>query len=358
MDFNKIKSSKSVSIFNKTKQLKKEGRDIISLGVGDTHFPPPKSIIDNINQFQEGYSHYTISKGIEDLRDEIALKYNTNLPSVTLTNGVKQGIFYSLQALEENKVCILEPAWLGYQATATICNKQTISVNIHNNNWINLLQETDFNILLLCSPNNPDGKVFSKDEINSIISICKQKNAWVIFDNIYHIYDYSNKYSLFEYDKLIITGGFSKSHAVTGFRLGYIICNNTSINYKIDLLNQNIATCAPTISQYALLNLDSHTEHILKFSNFYKNNRDLVSELIPELEEFKPDGGFYYFIDITKLGFTDGESFCNDILEQQDLALVPGSAYGDFPNHIRLSFSVSTEQLKNGLDRLKTFCKL
>ena len=358
MNFENIKPSKSVSILSKAKKLIEQGVDVIPLSVGDTHFSPPQSIVNNINNAPTNYSHYTIPKGIEQLRHQIANKYNHTLENVTLTNGVKQGIFYVLQSLREDKVAILEPAWLGYQTTATICNKSTTSINTHSKNWIDQLHKSDFNILILCSPNNPDGKVFSKDEINNILSICKDKNAWVIFDNIYHVYDYSGKYKPFDYNKLIITGGFSKSHAVTGFRLGYIICNNQEINHKIDLLNQNIATCAPSISQYALLNLHKHEDSVYEFSKYYKENRDLVSNVIPEFEPYKPDGGFYYFIDVSKFGFTDGDKFCNEILDTHKIALVPGSAYGNFPHYIRMSFSVDRKTLMNGLESLKSFCKL
>lgn len=358
MNFENIKPSKSVSILSKAKKLTEQGTDVIPLSVGDTHFSPPQSIVDNINNPPISYSHYTIPKGIEQLRYEIANQYNHNLEDITLTNGVKQGIFYVLQSLKENKIAILEPAWLGYQAQANICNKSTISINRYSQDWINQLDEADFNILILCSPNNPDGKVFSKGEINNILSICKSKNSWIIFDDIYHTYDYSGKYKYFKYNKLIITGGFSKSHAVTGFRLGYIICNNPEINHKIDLLNQNIATCAPSISQYALLNLHKHKDSVYEFSKYYKENRDLVSNIIPEFEPYKPDGGFYYFIDVSEFGFIDGDKFCHEILNTNNVALVPGSAYGNFPHHIRMSFSIDKETLMNGLKSLKSFCKL
>ena len=358
MDFSLLKPSKSMAIFNKAKDLKKQGIDIISFGAGDTHFPPPPSILNNLNNPPLGYSHYTISKGIEELRDEIAKKYNTNSSFVSLTNGVKQGLFYALQSLEEDTVCFLEPAWLGYQATATMCNKKVVSVNIHKDNWLEQLRNSKFGILILCSPNNPDGKVFTQQEINEVISICNEKNAWIIFDNIYAVYDYSGKYKLFDYDKLIIAGGFSKSHAVTGFRIGYLICEDKTTHHKIDLLNQNIATCAPAISQYALLNLSSHNDTIAEYVSYYKENRDLISQIIPEFEPYKPDGAFYYFIDVSKFGFDSGEEFCNKILDKQRLALIPGSAYGNFPTYVRMSFSIDRDILLEGLERIKIFCKL
>lgn len=358
MDFTKIKPSKSIAILNKAKDLKKQGIDVISLGVGDTHFPPPPSVIENLNKMPPLYSHYTISKGIEELREEISQKYNTLPSCVSITSGVKQGLFYSLQALEGKTLCFLEPSWLGYQATAAMCGKNTTSVNIHKEGWLNKLKNTHFDILILCSPNNPDGYVFDKKEITEIVNICSSKNSWIIFDNIYSVYDYSGKYKLFQYDKLIIAGGFSKSHAVTGFRLGYLICDDPTILHRIDLLNQNIATCAPSISQYALLNLHNHENTVLDYVSYYKENRDLVITQIPELLDYKPDGAFYYFIDTSIFGFDNGEEFCNKVLNEQNLALVPGSAYGDFPNYVRMSFSVDRNTLLRGLDILKTFITL
>ena len=358
MDFSKIKPSKSMAIFNKVHDLKKQGIDVISFGVGDTHFTPPPTVLNNIQDPPEEYSHYTKSKGIDRLREELANKYNTNFDYISITSGVKQGLLYSLLSLESDEVCVLEPSWLGYKATAAICDKNITTVYLYDIDWVDNLIKSNFEILILCSPNNPNGKVFSEQEINQIISICTKKDAWIIFDNIYSEYDYSGKYKLFEYDKLIITGGFSKSHAVTGFRIGYIVCQHMKTLNRIDLLNQNIATCAPSISQYALMNLSDHNNVITKYASYYRENRNLISATIPELEPFKPDGGFYYFIDVSNFGFKSGEEFCNNILNEQKLALIPGNAYGNFPTFVRMSFSVDREILLEGLDRLKIFLKI
>ena len=358
MDFSKIKPSKSMAIYNKVHDLKSRGIDVISFGVGDTHFSPPPTVLNNINDSPKDFSHYTRSKGIDSLREELAKKYNTNTVNISITSGVKQGLLYSLLSLEGSEVCVLEPSWLGYKATISICNKNTTTVNLYEIDWIDKLTKSNFQILILCSPNNPNGKVFSQQEINEITSICTKKNAWIIFDNIYSLYDYSGKYKIFEYNKLIIAGGFSKSHAVTGFRIGYIVCEDKKTHTRIDLLNQNIATCAPSISQYALRNLANHQEAIYRYASYYKKNRNLISEKIPEFESFKPDGAFYYFVDISKFGFKSGEVFCNNILNEQKVALVPGNAYGNFPTFVRLSFSVDREILSEGLDRLKKFLRI
>ena len=360
VDFSKIKSSKSMEIHSVANKLIREGKDIFSLGIGDTHFPPPFSVLQNLANLPSAYSHYSPSRGIEELRSEIALKYKSEAENITITNGVKQGIYYALLALKEDTVCILEPAWLGYGLTSRICEKKLISVNFKKSNWLDQLNNRLFNVLILCSPNNPDGKVFSKDEILSIIKICRINNAYIIFDDIYHEYDYSGLFKetfslILNYEKLILTGGFSKSHAVTGFRIGYIITKIKSLNNRINLLNQNIATCAPSISQYSLLGLEKHNKEVKQYSEYYKQNRDLVTEIIPSLMKYKPDGGFYYFIDTKDFGYKDGSIFCKKILDEQGVVLIPGSAYGEFDSYIRLSFCVSKKTLRKALNRFKKF---
>ena len=359
VNFKKIQPSKSMAIFQKVKELKQQGRDIISFSVGDTHFQPSPSILSNIHTPADSYSHYTISKGIPELRVEIAERYNTDAEDIVITNGVKQGIFYALTSLEGSTVCILDPAWLGYKETATICGKESLSISLHGD-WLSQLEDTSFDSLILCSPNNPDGKVFTEQEVKQIIKICNTKGAYIIFDNIYKRFDYSGKYSkseelILSYERSIITGGFSKSHAVTGFRIGYTICKDYRITDRINLLHQNIATCAPSISQYALLGLDNHDPAVEEYIKYYKENKILVSDIIPDLQKYSPDGGFYYFLDVSDFGFDDGQTFCREALDKKGIAMVPGDAYGDYKTYVRLSFSVDRDLLTRGLTELKEF---
>lgn len=346
-----------MDIFQKVKFLKQQGKDIISFSVGDTHFQPSTSIVNNIQNAPKSYSHYTVYKGIPELREDISERYGVSSEDVIITNGVKQAIYYAITSIGGSVICTLDPSWLGYKEVGTICSMKSVSISLHED-WLDQLKETSFESLILCSPNNPDGRVFTEKEVKHIIEICDSKGAYIIFDNIYKRFDYSGKYSnaeklILSYDKSIITGGFSKSHAVTGFRIGYCICKENKILNRINLLHQNIATCAPSISQYALLNLDKHDSAVESYVEYYKKNRKLVTDIIPDLQKYLPDGGFYYFINVGDFGYDDGQAFCNKLLDEKRIAMIPGNAYGNYNSYVRLSFSLDRKTLDKGLNKLK-----
>ena len=364
MSLNTLKPSASMEIARIAAEMSKSGLPVSSLSIGDTHFPPPFNIYEKIKNISSSYSHYTVGQGIVELREEISFYnkkiYNTN--EIIITPGLKQGLYYVLQALDEKKVCVLEPAWLGYKAIATMAGKNYLPINRYTEDWLDQLKSLDFDILIICSPNNPDGKILSSNEINELVQISSLKNAWIITDEIYDVYDYREVVApnpikkIHGLDKVIVGNGLSKSHAMTGFRLGYIMARNSALIQKINILHQNIATCAPAISQYLSFGFSDYKKCITQFSDYYKDNRDRVMELLPLSIPFKPDGGFYYFIDLERYGIKDAGKFCKLLLEKSHIAVIPGDAYGiGFNSYIRLSFSVDKLILENALPRINTF---
>src|SRR5687768_9366875 len=162
-----LKPSASMEISRIADEIQKKGGKVYSLGIGDTHFPPPELITEKLSKLSSPYSHYTISQGILELREEIA-KNTTGLfkaDEVLITPGLKQGLYYALDALEGKRVCVLEPAWLGYKALTIITQKEYLLVNTQENNWIEKLAAIKFDIIIICSPNNPNGKILDDNEI-------------------------------------------------------------------------------------------------------------------------------------------------------------------------------------------------
>jgi aspartate/methionine/tyrosine aminotransferase len=341
----------------------RSGTKVYSLSVGDTHFSPAFSITDKLENLPKNYSHYTVGQGIPELREEISL-YNKSVFSahqIIITPGLKQGLYYALMAMDEKKLCVLEPAWLGYKALAQITGKEYVPVNTNGNDWLGKLSEVDFHILLVCSPNNPNGKILDRKTIDEITTIAAKKNAWIITDEIYDLYDfraepYDNPIkALHQYERIVVGNGLSKSHAMTGFRIGYIMAMDKMLIQTMNNIHQNLATCAPAISQYLSIGF-SMLSQMNQFRDYYKINRDLVSKLFPQISSFKPDGGFYYFIDLKEFGLLDADKFCKQLLESRFVAVVPGSAYGTgFESFIRLSFSVDHNELEQALPIIKTF---
>lgn len=342
-------------------ELKKQGRKVYPLSAGDTHFPPPKSILNRLSQLPAAYSHYTNAEGIDELRIQIAQAYEGyDAANAVVVPGLKQGLYYALAALQQKTLCVLEPAWLGYAATATLANYQSVSINTYEADWKTTLQSTAFNVIMVCSPNNPDGKVLTHDAIDAIITASLKNQAWIITDFIYDKYLYKGNIEshkqLLKYPRLIIGNGYSKSHAVTGFRAGYLLCKDANVIKRIITMQQNLATCVPAISQYALLNADDANDEINHNAGYYSANKELILEIFPEWKPFEPQGGFYFFINLSIYGIQDGKTFCEKLLSQTGVALVPGAAYGKgFDSYARLSFSIDKDLLKEGLIAMKNY---
>lgn len=362
INFDKLKPSASMEMARISSELKQKGNKIYPLGIGDTHFELPKNLKNKLNKLNESFSHYTNAQGINDLLKLIASFYsNYTSKDVLLVPGLKQGIYYALEAISKRKLCILEPAWLGYEAIAEMAGYETVIVDLHNSEWKNILNEIEFDAIICCNPNNPDGKIFNKIEIESIIKASKKNDAWIITDFIYDRYVYDERKIegleyFYKYDKLIIGNGFSKSHAMTGFRIGYIICNDNLILQRMLIIQQNLATCVSSISQYLLLSLEECEQEIVENLKYYTENRKMVLKIFPEWEEFKPEGGFYFFVNIEIYNLVNGDIFCQKVLREFGVVLIPGSSYGKmYHNYFRLSFSVDKEVLSEGLQLLKKF---
>jgi aspartate/methionine/tyrosine aminotransferase len=318
-----------------------------------------------ISAIENGKTHYTEAKGLYEFRKKIAEHYNDlfNPDEIIISSGLKEALYVLLLSLDTKTVCVLEPAWLGYQATCILAEKEYKPISLYDDLWIERLAETEFDTLLICSPNNPDGKVFDESTIRVIKSIVEQKDAYLIIDEIYNQYMYIDNISgnvkyLYDYPKVIIANGLSKSHAMTGIRIGYLLTHCSDLMTRMILVQQNLSTCPTSIGQYAGVNFIDALVEVKNFHEYYKINRSIVVEMIPELKQFIPDGGFYYFFDLKKFGRSNGDLFCNEILETEKRALVPGSAYGQsFEDWVRLSFSVEREYLKVALVKLNNFLK-
>jgi aspartate/methionine/tyrosine aminotransferase len=331
------------------------------LSIGDTHFPPPQAIQNRLQQLPLAYSHYTDGDGIPELKEVIAGLYPDYTQSdVVIVPGLKQGLFYLMSALPINNVLIPEPAWLGYHSIVKLSGKSCIPFNLYQPNWLKQLSETSFDAILVCHPNNPDGKLYSNEELTQIRIIAEKNRAWIVTDEIYEAYEYQKGGSIdlaFEgYDRLIRCNGMSKSHAMTGFRIGYMLVKDESIRKSVSAINQNTITCTPAISQFVSLGFAEALPEVEQFSAYYRENRALVLEIFPEWAPYAPDGGFYFFVNLAGYNIQNAEVFCTDCLKTAHVALVPGNAYGSgFDSWIRLSFSLDREQLRKALMALHKF---
>jgi len=361
MDKLNLSSSASMEISKKAKELKNKGIDVVSLSIGDTHFSISKFLSKKINEAcQLNITHYDNANGLKRLRQKIALNYSCSENEVVISNGVKNSLFNYLYTKTNKKILILEPAWLGYEGIAKMLNMPFSQINMYSKNWLKKVKSESFDFVLVCSPNNPDGNVLSKKEILELYKISSKKNAVIILDEIYKDFIYEGKHNfevLYRKKDVVILNGFSKSHAVTGLRIGFSIIKDKN---EIDLMNkvqQNSFTCSNTISQYALSFAKQNKKAVKKHSKYYKKNRDIIAKEIPELKNYKPDAGFYYFFPLKAIGISDsGEKFCTCLLDKKAVALIPGNAYGKgFENYVRMSFCVDRKELIKGIKRIKEY---
>lgn len=359
INLNDLKPSASMELTHTANKMKQEGHEVFKLSIGDTHFDPPSSITKRLSSLPSDSTHYGPAQGILKLRENISARYSGyDKDNVAVVPGLKQGLYYVLEAIGKTKVAVLEPAWLGYQATCVLSGCTYLPINTYGPNWLNQLRKEDFEVLILCIPNNPDGKILPQDQIDTIFEIAKSKKAWVILDSIYEFYSYdcdiTGMLSIpYSYSRLIVGNGFSKSHGMTGFRIGYLLMHDTRVLDKVIKIQQNLATCTSMFAQY-LLEEDTFPDEIHHFVSYYKENRSLVNSVFPEWKEFIPDGAFYYFVNLRQYGIKDADQFCKIALKVGGVALVPGSAYGsNFEDYFRISFSIDRDVLLKGLNKLK-----
>ena len=332
-----LKESVSMEITRLAKNYAAQGVKVYPLSMGDTHFTLPFAIQNRLKQsIDMGRTHYLEAMGVKELRQSIAnteFKEAYKAEEIIIVPGVKQGLFYFMQAFKGSKICILEPAWLGYHSICQMCHKEIVRVNIKKQDWIQQIEKRDFDALLLCTPNNPDGKIYTTEELDTIANIVNKKKAVLIIDEIYSIYSYSTdiKNTLaphYEKSNTVVLTGFSKGYAATGLRIGCVASHHPDFIKQMNIIHQNTATCTNSIAQYAFINYQDAMPEALKFAEYYSTNRELISNLLPALKAFEPDGGFYYFIDLKVFGIEDAEMFCKKILEDKKVAVVPGTAYG------------------------------
>ncbi|MCD7879149.1 MAG: aminotransferase class I/II-fold pyridoxal phosphate-dependent enzyme [Candidatus Gastranaerophilales bacterium] len=359
--------------------LVSEMRDVISLGVGEPDFDTPWHIRDEgIYALEKGKTFYTSNSGLKELRQEIVnyIKRTQNIEynpqnEVIVTVGGSEAIDIGLRALcnDGDEVIIPQPSYVSYEPCTILANAKPHIINLKPENDFRLTPKDIINaitdktkLLILPYPNNPTGAIMSKKDLEAIAQIIIEKDIYVMSDEIYSELTYSGKHvSIASIDgmkeRTILINGFSKSYAMTGWRLGYALAPKEIIK-QMTKIHQFAIMCAPTTSQYAaveaLKNCDSEIE---KMRTAYNQRRRYLLNAFKEmgLECFEPYGAFYVFPCIKKFGMTS-EEFAQKLLEEEKVAAIPGNAFGESgEGYLRISYAYSLENLKKAMERLKRF---
>lgn len=355
-----------------------EMKDAISLGVGEPDFETPWHIREEgIYSLEKGRTVYTSNSGLKELREEIChylkrrCKLEYELKNVLITIGGSEAIDMALRAMVEegDEVLVPEPCYVSYVPCVKLADATPVTIELKAENDFRLTKEellaaiTDkTKVLIMPFPNNPTGAIMEEKDLRDIAEVCVEKDLYVISDEIYSELTYGREHVSIASmpgmkERTIVINGFSKSYAMTGWRLGYAAGPEVIIQ-QMTKIHQFAIMCAPTTSQYAaveaLKNGDADVENM---RDAYDKRRKFLVARLREigLECFEPYGAFYVFPCIKGLGMTSDE-FATKLLEEEKLAVVPGTAFGDCgEGFLRISYAYSLERLKEALNRMERF---
>lgn len=354
--------------------------DVVSLGVGEPDFDTPWAVRDEgIYTLERGKTFYTSNAGLKELREEICkylkrrfeLEYDP-IHETLVTVGGSEAIDLAFRAMLNpgDEVLIPEPCYVSYVPCAELADGVPVIINLKEENQFRLTKQelldaiTDkTKILVLPFPNNPTGAVMERKDLEEIAQVVREKDIFVVSDEIYAELTFTgeNHVSIASLpgmkERTILINGFSKSHAMTGWRLGYC-CGPAEIIHEMTKIHQFAIMCAPTNSQYAAVTaLRDCDGEVAKMREAYNQRRRYLMHAFKEmgLPCFEPFGAFYVFPCIKEFGMTS-EEFASRLLEEERVAVVPGDAFGACgEGYVRISYAYSLEALKRALDRLGDF---
>lgn len=359
--------------------LVSEMDDAISLGVGEPDFDTPWHIRDEgIYSLEKGRTFYTSNAGLKELKVEIAkyldrrfdLQYDYN-KEIFVTVGGSEAIDLTMRAMLDpgDEVLIPQPSYVSYVPCCVLANGTPVIIELKAENEFRLTAEEleaaitpKTKLLVMPFPNNPTGAIMEKKDLEKIAEIVKKHDLYVLSDEIYCELTYLEKHVSIASlpgmkERTIVVNGFSKSHAMTGWRLGYA-CGPAPILKQMLKIHQFAIMCAPTTSQYAAVEALKHgDEDVAMMREQYDARRRYLMERFKEmgLECFEPFGAFYVFPCIKEFGMTSDE-FANRLLQTKKVAVVPGTAFGDSgEGFIRISYAYSLDDLKIALERVEEF---
>ena len=352
--------------------------DVISLCVGEPDYIPPQPVLDAlVASVERGETNYSPNAGILPLREAISNWYNRRYhvsygtDEMMLTIGASEAIDLSLRALlnEGDEVLIPNPSYVAHQAEVHMCSGKAIPVPTHLEDGFKLrvgelekLVTEKTKAILMCYPSNPTGAIMDYEDLLPIAEFAKAHDLIVISDEIYSELTYHKDHVSMASlpgmkERTIILNGFSKSYAMTGLRIGFLCAPSEFITACIKLHQYSIVAPATPVQHAAIVALNECDDSVIAMRQDYLERRDMIVKGFQDmgLPIAVPEGAFYVFPDISQTGLSD-EDFCEQLLEQQHVAVVPGSAFGTCgSNRIRCSYASSKETIQEALRRIQLF---
>lgn len=376
--------SSTLAITAKAKALKADGHDVIGLGAGEPDFNTPEYILDAASYaMKQGLTKYTPSGGIPDLKQAIIEKFskdqglNYKDTQIVVTTGAKHALYTLFQVIlnPEDEVIVPTPYWVSYPEQVKLAEGKPVFAEAKEENGFKITPEqleaaisSKTKAVIINSPSNPTGMMYSREELQKLGEVCLKHDLLIVSDEIYEKLIYSEEEhvsiaSLSEelYKHTIVINGVSKSHSMTGWRIGYAAGDAEIIKAMTSMASHS--TSNPTsIAQYAALaayTTDEHEVNKMKqaFGERLEKLYDWIVE-IPGVTCVKPKGAFYLFPNVKEAseqnGFDTVDAWVEALLEEEKVAVVPGSGFGS-PENIRLSYATSLDQLEEAAKRIKQF---
>jgi len=352
--------------------------NVISLGVGEPDFDTPWHIREEgVYSLEKGRTFYTSNSGLMELRQEICkylrrrfdLSYEAE--NVVITVGGSEAIDIGLRAMVDpgDEVIIPEPCYVSYLPCVQLIGAVPVRLPLEEKDQFKLTKEkllsaiTDkTKVLILPFPNNPTGAIMSRQDLEEIAQVVIEKDLFVISDEIYSELSYDGDHVSIASlpgmrERTVVINGFSKSYAMTGWRLGYAVGPDVIMSQMLKI-HQFVIMCAPTTSQYAAVEAVRHGDaDVARMRQSYDERRRFLVKRLNDMGMpcFEPKGAFYVFPNIKRFGMTS-EEFATRLLEEEKVAVVPGTAFGDCgEGFLRISYAYSIDSLKKALDKIEKF---
>ena len=367
----KVQSSTSnthLAIFLKAKELEQQGKKIIHLEVGEPDFQPPSNVKKSLSEvYDKGFGKYGPAKGLPEFRTKLAEFANdnfgarVNLENVMVTPGARFGVFLAITTLLDpsDEIIVIEPAWPAYRQCAINSGIKVRSIKTKlENKWEPNLDEIsscineNTKMIVLNYPNNPTGKILPKTLQDQIVNIAKENNLYILSDEIYSNYSNGEWSSIlsYNYEKSIVTQSFSKSHSMTGYRIGYLVSSKDIIEKLTKLQALCLTNVSEPIQYTAMKSLD---DDVTKNSEIMNERLTKLEEICQEMElEFvKPEGAMYIF---ARTKNPINTSDLSEELLNHGVAIAPGIGFGDYNEFFRISACLDIKTLIEGMDIIKT----
>ncbi len=376
-----LSPSLTLAIDSKAKAMKAEGIDVCSFGAGEPDFDTPEHIkAAAMASLEMGFTKYTPSSGIPELRQAISDKLKADnqidysAQQVIVSNGAKHSCYNAIMAVCDpgDEVIIPAPYWVSYPEMVKLAGAIPVIVPTkEENNWKLTAKEFEnamtprTKMLIINTPGNPTGSVYSREELAAIVAVAEEEDITILSDEIYEklVYDDAKHVSVASvsaeaYDLTVTINGFSKSYAMTGWRLGYLAAPEALAKVIDSFQSHSTSNPCSFAQKGGLAALKGDQQCVTDMREEFNLRREYMHNRlnnIARVSAVKPLGAFYVLANISGLGMTS-ENFADSLLTKAKVAVVPGIAFGD-ARTVRLSYAAGLDVIKNGLDRIEEFCK-